>query len=157
MQGARQAVNLVNGMIVDGLGHVSLDSGAPGSALANNTLSQANIHQGSIPATGRIKASPSQPSVPLSAANSLQFNQLIGGGISPSVISSHQNGASSNAGSRTSTVFTSAGPASGLPPAAAASASNSHNQHSPAHNLMIGDYVQGNMGNVLGNSFNRHQ
>ena len=112
---------------------------------------------GAIPATGRIKASPSQPSVPLSAANSLQFNQLIGGGISPSVISSHQNGASSNAGSRTSTVFTSAGPASGLPPAAAASASNSHNQHSPAHNLMIGDYVQGNMGNVLGNSFNRHQ
>ena len=35
-------------MIVDGLGHVSLDSGAPGSALANNTLSQANIHQGKI-------------------------------------------------------------------------------------------------------------
>jgi len=148
-------------MIVDGLGHVSLDSGAPGSALANNTLSQANIHQGSIPATGRIKVSPSQPSVTMSAANSLQFNQLIGGGISPSVISSHQNGAGSNAGngSRTSTVFTSAGhtSASGLPPAAAASASNSHNQHSPAHNLMIGDYVQGNMGNVLGNSFNRHQ
>merc|ERR1719319_1675478 len=128
MQGARQAVNLVNGMIVDGLGHVSLDSGAPGSALANNTLSQANIHQGSIPATGRIKVSPSQPSVTMSAANSLQFNQLIGGGISPSVISSHQNGAGSNAGnsSRTSTVFTSAGhtSASGLPPAAAASASN---------------------------------
>ena len=41
-------MNLVNGMIVDGLGHVSLDSGAPGSALANNTLSQANIHQGKI-------------------------------------------------------------------------------------------------------------
>jgi len=149
-------------MIVDGLGHVSLDSGAPGSAQANNALSQANIHQGSIPATGRIKASPSQPfseKMPVSAANSLQFNQLIGGGISPSVISSHQNGASSNAGSRPSTVFTSAGhtSASGPPPAAAASGSNSHNQHSPAHNLMIGDYVQGNMGNVLGNSFNRHQ
>ena len=115
---------------------------------------------GSIPATGRIKVSPSQPSVTMSAANSLQFNQLIGGGISPSVISSHQNGAGSTGnGSRTSTVFTSAGhtSASGLPPAAAASASNSHNQHSPAHNLMIGDYVQGNMGNVLGNSFNRHQ
>jgi len=146
-------------MIVDGLGHVSLDSGAPGSALANSSLSQANIHQGSIPATGRIKASPSQASVTMSAANSLQFNQLIGGGISPSVISSHQNGASSNAGSRPSTVFTSAGhtSASGPPSAAAATGSNSHNQHSPAHNLMIGDYVQGNMGNVLGNSFNRHQ
>ena len=41
-------MNLVNGMIVDGLGHVSLDSGAPGSALANSSLSQANIHQGKI-------------------------------------------------------------------------------------------------------------
>lgn len=41
-------MNLVNGMIVDGLGHVSLDSGAPGSAQANNALSHANIHQGKI-------------------------------------------------------------------------------------------------------------
>ena len=40
-------MNLVNGMIVDGLGHVSLDSGTAGSAgQANNPLSQANIHQG---------------------------------------------------------------------------------------------------------------
>ena len=131
-------------------------------SLWSQTKSLISFRIGSIPATGRIKASPSQPfseKMPVSAANSLQFNQLIGGGISPSVISSHQNGASSNAGSRPSTVFTSAGhtSASGPPPAAAASGSNSHNQHSPAHNLMIGDYVQGNMGNVLGNSFNRHQ
>ena len=42
-----KAVNLVNGVIVDGLGHVSLDSGPPAPA------AQPNIHQGSIPATGR--------------------------------------------------------------------------------------------------------
>ena len=106
---------------------------------------------GSIPATGRIKASPSQNSVPMSAANSLQFNQLIGGAISPSVISSHQNGNGSNAGSR-STV--NAGHTA--PPQAVVASPNTHNQHSPAH-LMIGDYVQGNMGgNVLTNSY-RHQ
>ena len=37
----------MNGVIVDGLGHVSLDSGPPATA------AQPNIHQGSIPATGR--------------------------------------------------------------------------------------------------------
>jgi len=157
MQGARQAVNLVNGMIVDGLGHVSLDSGAPGSAQSNNpsNLSQANIHQGSIPATGRIKAQ-SQPSVtpPMSAANSLQFNQLIGGAISPSVISSHQiqNGGGTSNSSGPRAVFTSAGQNANPPPVV--SSPNSHNQNSS--HLMIGDYVQGNMGNVLGNAF-RHQ
>lgn len=127
MQGARQAVNLVNGMIVDGLGHVSLDSGTNSNAAApnvqqhsNNALSQANIHQGSIPATGRIKdqiRGGSQPTVPMSAANSLQFNQLIGGAISPSVIS-QQNGSSQSA-----------------PPTTVMSP-NSQNSH-----LMIGDYV----------------
>ena len=40
LAGARQAVNLVNGVIVDGLGHVSLDSGP------SNTAQQPNIHQG---------------------------------------------------------------------------------------------------------------
>ena len=39
-----QAVNLVNGMIVDGLGHVSLDSG--NSAVPGGAISQANIPQG---------------------------------------------------------------------------------------------------------------
>jgi hypothetical protein len=49
-----QAVNLVNGMIVDGLGHVSLDSGTNTNVAtnvqqhANNALSQANIHQGKV-------------------------------------------------------------------------------------------------------------
>jgi histone-arginine methyltransferase CARM1 len=88
MQGRNQAVNLVNGMIVDGLGHVSLDSG--NSAVPGGAISQANIHQGSIPATGRVKDK-SQMNPPMSAANSLQFNQLIGGATSPIVI---QNGSS---------------------------------------------------------------
>ena len=54
---------------------------------------------GSIPATGRVKDK-LPTSVTMSAANSLQFNQLIGGGISPSVINSqNQNGSSNNGGS----------------------------------------------------------
>merc|ERR1719219_1942196 len=135
MQGARQAVNLVNGMIVDGLGHVSLDSGTTGTVQGNNALSQANIHQGSIPATGRIKEqhrqSIAQPSVTMSAANSLQFNQLIGGAITPSALS-HQNG-----GSNSST---------------AAVMSPTSQQQNQQH-LMIGDYVQGNMSNVLATNY----
>jgi len=93
-QGARQAVNLVNGVIVDGLGHVSLDS--------TSSTQQPNIHQGSIPATGRQRAgslgeksgsnsgaqaaSPSPLAPPISSATSLPFNQLIGGGVSPSLL-----------------------------------------------------------------------
>ena len=86
----------------------------------------------------------------MSAANSLQFNQLIGGAISPSVISSaHQNGG----GAATSAKFTSAGHTTAPAAAAAAALSpNSHNQNQSPH-LMIGDYVQGNMGNVLPNSY----
>jgi len=91
MQGARQAVNLVNGVIVDGLGHVSLESGSPGNILASQLP---NIHQGSIPATGRkdkagtpTSASQSASTLPPnSSATSLPFNQLIGGGISPSLL-----------------------------------------------------------------------
>jgi len=86
MQGARQAVNLVNGVIVDGLGHVSLDSGSPG------VMQQPppNIHQGSIPATGRReKGGQAASAPPTSSATSLPFNQLIGGAISPSLISSN--------------------------------------------------------------------
>ena len=41
-----QAVNMVNGMIVDGLGHVSLDSGATATQNVPPNPSQANIHQG---------------------------------------------------------------------------------------------------------------
>ena len=89
-------------MIVDGrLGHVSLEN-TPSSNMTNqpqqqptNLSQQANIHQGSIPATGRLAAGDSSGAVksavagltpPTSAANSLQFNQLIGGAMSPSVV-----------------------------------------------------------------------
>lgn len=37
---------MVNGMIVDGLGHVSLDSGANATQNVPPNPSQANIHQG---------------------------------------------------------------------------------------------------------------
>merc|ERR1712025_1083234 len=87
LAGARQAVNLVNGVIVDGLGHVSLDSGPPSHA-----HQQPNIHQGSIPATGRReKANSSSPAPPTSSATSLPFNQLIGGAVSPSLLNTTTN------------------------------------------------------------------
>lgn len=87
LNGARQAVNLVNGVIVDGLGHVSLDSGSP-----NMIYNQPNVHQGSIPSVGRRdKASSGSPAPllpPSSSATSLPFNQLIGGAVSPALLSS---------------------------------------------------------------------
>lgn len=137
LAGARQAVNLVNGMIVDGLGHVSLDS-APTVAAVNNI--QPNIHQGSILSTGRVKEHQSQqrstsnggssPATPMSAANSLQFNQLIGGAVTPSVFSQPQTSVLS---------VTQQHQAIGLAGV------------SPS--LMIGDYVQGNLGGVIGTGF----
>lgn len=83
-------MNLVNGVIVDGLGHVSLDSGP------SNASQQPNIHQGSIPATGRrdgkgnvVVGSPASSSYPAaSSATSLPFNQLIGGAVSPVLLNS---------------------------------------------------------------------
>jgi len=136
-------VNLVNGMIVDGLGHVSLDSSTTGSAGHGNNASmpRANIHQGSIPATGRVKDK-LPTSVTMSAANSLQFNQLIGGGISPSVIS-QQNGSSNNGGCNSSS--------------ATSQVMSPTSQHQQVNsNLMIGDYVHGNMSNVLTSPYRQH-
>jgi len=93
LAGARQAVNLVNGVIVDGLGHVSLDSGP------SNASQQPNIHQGSIPATGRKEAKSGSGAVagspgpsglpPASSATSLPFNQLIGGAVSPGLLNTN--------------------------------------------------------------------
>ena len=80
----------------------------------------------------------------MSAANSLQFNQLIGGAISPSVISSHQNGTSNAASSPMA--------ASAPMPAGGLNSQPNPNNQQQAH-MMIGDYVQGNMGNVLANSY----
>jgi len=146
MQGRNQAVNMVNGMIVDGLGHVSLDSGANTTQNVPPNPSQANIHQGSIPATGRkdartsgigsagataaaaaaaamlhqqstgATAATSAVQPVVSAPTSIPFNQLIGGAVSPNVLA--------------------AAAAAGAPQPAAT-------------NLVIGDYVQSNLGYVL--------
>ena len=95
LAGARQAVNLVNGVIVDGLGHVSLDSGVKtepnihqGESSGSVSDSLTSHSTGSIPATGRREASSKTPpaSSAASSATSLPFNQLIGGAVSPSLI-----------------------------------------------------------------------
>lgn len=116
-------------MIVDGLGHVSLDSGTnvASASAVNMPAVAANIHQGSIPATGRKAgagaASSSQPTTPLSAPNSLPLNQLIGGAVSPNLVNAAAG--QSHQGLNLST--------GGANP-----------------NLMIGDYMQGNMGTMMG-------
>ncbi|KAG5898914.1 hypothetical protein JTB14_000159 [Gonioctena quinquepunctata] len=93
-QGVRNAVNMVNGMSVNGLGEVSMDTT---QTLLNNNLmasnlialvdpqhmgdaSQPNIHPGCISSTGRgrVAASPT----------STHSAQLIGGAISPSLFTS---------------------------------------------------------------------
>jgi hypothetical protein len=133
----------LNGMIVDGLGHVSLDnSSVCGVQQAATNLSRANIHQGSIPATGRkdlrnTAAGSAGPTAaasmmpPVSAATSLQFNQLIGGGISPNLLLGQPGG---------QTGVHSVASFGGLPAPQVTAA-----------NLMIGDYVHGgNPSYVLG-------
>ena len=175
-----QAVNLVNGMIVDGLGHVSLDSGSqPQQQQQQLVQNAANIHQGSIPATGRkdpqrvqngaaqqqqqqglnmaqgsniiagasaaaaaaaSAGRASTPTTPMSAANSLQFNQLIGGAVSPSVLAQQ--------------------PAQVAPAAAAhqpqAALQLQQGNAAAAQNLLFGDYAT-NLNNVLGGTAFRQQ
>ncbi|XP_028138249.1 histone-arginine methyltransferase CARMER isoform X2 [Diabrotica virgifera virgifera] len=128
-QGVRNAVNMVNGMSVNGLGEVSMDTT---QTLLNNNLMAANnlialvdsqhmagdgtppnIHPGCISSTGRgrVAASPT----------STHTAQLIGGAISPSLFTSP-----------------------------------SHQQQQPlvmanypvSANLMIGDYVKPSIGPV---------
>ncbi|XP_072386671.1 histone-arginine methyltransferase CARMER isoform X2 [Diabrotica undecimpunctata] len=128
-QGVRNAVNMVNGMSVNGLGEVSMDTT---QTLLNNNLMAANnlialvdsqhmagegtppnIHPGCISSTGRgrVAASPT----------STHTAQLIGGAISPSLFTSP-----------------------------------SHHQQQPlvmanypvSANLMIGDYVKPTIGTV---------
>lgn len=137
-----QAVNLVNGMIVDGLGHVSLDSGPALPANAMNNQQAANIHQGSIPATGRkdasSNASNSKPTTPMSAANSLQFNQLIGGAVAPSLVMAHQQ-------PHQQQVVSSQQGLSLVQQPQAAPAAAANGAVNLANNLMIGDYAQSGM------------
>lgn len=192
MAGARQAMNLVNGMIVDGLGHVSLDGGpaAQGGtnmqqAHAQNAVvaGNANIHQGSIPATGRkgggncqngmavggqfgqssgvssASGRSSTPTTPMSAPNSLQFNHLIGGAISPNLVTAQsvnqqqqvlQQAQQQQQHGQQQQILTQT-PANAhiqhlthQQPSGQMLTSNQMNQ-----NMMIGDYVQGNMNNVV--------
>uniref|UniRef100_A0A0A9XU93 type I protein arginine methyltransferase n=1 Tax=Lygus hesperus TaxID=30085 RepID=A0A0A9XU93_LYGHE len=56
VQGARQAVNMVNGISVNGLGEVSLDNTGNPAANILGLVSQPNIHPGSISSTGRQRA-----------------------------------------------------------------------------------------------------
>ncbi|XP_026279262.1 histone-arginine methyltransferase CARMER isoform X1 [Frankliniella occidentalis] len=74
VQGARQAVNMVNGMSVNGLGEVSMDTSQTNNLIALG--SQPNIHPGSISSTGRQR---------IGTATSTQAAQLIGGGITPTL------------------------------------------------------------------------
>ncbi|XP_040583281.1 histone-arginine methyltransferase CARMER isoform X2 [Lepeophtheirus salmonis] len=145
MQGARQAVNLVNGVIVDGLGHVSLNGGANGGN--TNAIQQANIHQGrrdNSAASPRVATTLSNVgtnnSLPCSSATSLQYNQLIGGAVSPGIF------AQTPSSTPTSSSATPLNLTGGVIP-------QSQPQLNMNPNLMIGDYVQGNMGNVLGTTF----
>ncbi len=163
---------MVNGMIVDGLGHVSLDSGnsavqqqqqqqqqqhgahAGSTGMGPAIMNQANIHQGSILATGRKtdggraggSNAGSAPTTPMSCANSLQFNQLIGGGVAPSLVTG-ANGTPAIAAAAAMGAQQQP-PMQGLNlvhPAAAAAASVNPN-------LLIGDYVQAAAAGVLGNN-----
>merc|ERR1719189_449255 len=181
MAGARQAMNLVNGMIVDGLGHVSLD-GVPAAqggtnlqqAHAHNAIAagNANIHQGSIPATGRKGAGQngaavggqfvtntgqtaasgrsSTPTTPMSAPNSLQFNHLIGGAISPNLVAA-QSAQQQQVLQHGQQILTQAPVNAHIQqlthqqPTAQILANNQQMNQS----LMIGDYVQGNLNNVV--------
>lgn len=184
MAGARQAMNLVNGMIVDGLGHVSLD-GVPAAqggtnlqqAHSHNAIAagNANIHQGSIPATGRKGAGQngaavggqfvtntgqtsasgrsSTPTTPMSAPNSLQFNHLIGGAISPNLVAAQsvQQQQVLQHGQHGQQILTQAPVNAHIQqlthqqPTAQILANNQQMNQS----LMIGDYVQGNLNNVV--------
>ncbi|XP_050308720.1 histone-arginine methyltransferase CARMER [Anthonomus grandis grandis] len=120
-QGVRNAVNMVNGMSVNGLGEVSMDTTQTlinNNLMANNLIalvdpqhisdpSQPNIHPGCIPSTGRgrVAASPT----------STHTAQLIGGAISPSLFTS---------------------------PAGAPQQPLVMANYPVAQNLMIGDYVK---------------
>jgi len=194
LQGAKEAVNLVNGMIVDGLGHVSLDSGSTGGTGVNQQQfgqqqgQAANIHQGSILATGhkagqaavngaaavaahqQLQKKPavaagsvagsagaaagssagSGQTTPMSAANSLQFNQLIGGAVAPSVLAAAGNAAAAAAAAQSVQVAPVAAHQQAVAALSAAqTAAAAHQQQAVAQNLLFGDYAS-NLNTVLG-------
>ncbi|XP_046682682.1 histone-arginine methyltransferase CARMER isoform X3 [Homalodisca vitripennis] len=79
-----QAVNMVNGISVNGLGEVQMDSSQNHTNIVG-LVSQPNIHPGSISSTGRQRAGPGP-----GTATSTGGAQLIGGGISPTLFTSPQ-------------------------------------------------------------------
>lgn len=73
------AVNMVNGIIVNGLGDVSMDnSHQQGNVLNMSSGNSAYVHPGSISSTGRQRVSQG-------TATSTHQAQLIGGGIAPTL------------------------------------------------------------------------
>ncbi|CAB3386195.1 Hypothetical predicted protein [Cloeon dipterum] len=82
-QGARQAVNMVNGIMVNGLGDVSMETTHQPNSLINIGNNTAYLHPGSIPSTGRQRVSQG-------TATSTHQSQLIGGGIAPTLFTTSQ-------------------------------------------------------------------
>ncbi|XP_058788875.1 histone-arginine methyltransferase CARMER isoform X2 [Phymastichus coffea] len=80
VQGARQAMNMVNGMSVNGLGEVSIEGNNICGSNSSFITGQPNIHPGLISSTGRTRVAVS--------ATSTQAAQLIGGGITPNMFTS---------------------------------------------------------------------
>ncbi|XP_054279771.1 histone-arginine methyltransferase CARMER isoform X2 [Macrosteles quadrilineatus] len=85
-----QAVNMVNGISVNGLGEVQMEAtqnhtNLVGLGAVCVPVSQPNIHPGSISSTGRQRAGPGP-----GTATSTGAAQLIGGGISPTLFTSPQ-------------------------------------------------------------------
>ena len=120
--------------------------------------------QGTASNVGGSSGRSSTPTTPMSAPNSLQFNHLIGGAISPSILAAQSVQQqqvqqalqqAQQLGQCQQQIFTQA-------PA------NAHIQHlthqqpnaqilggnqQMTQSLLIGDYVQGNLNSVLGNPY----
>ncbi|XP_043199042.1 histone-arginine methyltransferase CARMER-like isoform X2 [Amphibalanus amphitrite] len=90
-QGARQAVNMLNGMTVNGLGEVAMDmSGSQHPLVVEGLVNQAAIHPGSIPAAqvNAVVSSASGGAPKRSVAPTMSSaSHLIGGAPSPALMS----------------------------------------------------------------------
>jgi len=92
-QGARQAVNMLNGMSVNGMGEVAMDmASVPQHGGVGGLVNQAAIHPGSIPAAqvnpagaASVSTSGAASRRPVSAPMS-SASQLIGGATSPALV-----------------------------------------------------------------------
>lgn len=130
-QGVRNAVNMINGICVNGLGEVDSTQTAMNNNIIGNNLigidgignlpdpGTPNIHPGCISSTGRGRVS--------SPNSTNQSAQLIGGAISPSLFTAPTNGVTQNPHPSTPT-------AAQQQPVVMAN-------YPVSANLMIGDYV----------------